>query len=95
MQSGLVLWKKLEWLVKLKPLLFIGKISYALYLVHQVVGYIIIRYFEINFKAKTIGILIAFLLSILIAYSITFIFEPILRKWLFKLNFFKLKPLNQ
>lgn len=41
----LFIYGKLTWIVQ-KPLLFLGAISYSLYLIHQNLGYIIIRYLD-------------------------------------------------
>lgn len=62
-----------------KPLLFLGSISYSLYLVHQNIGYIIIRQlYKFDFNYFMI-ILIPIVISLFLATIITFYFEkPIL-----------------
>ena len=66
--------------IRLKPLIFLGTISYTLYLVHQNIGYVVIRTlykYEIN---PNISILTAIALSITLASMITFLVEkPTLR----------------
>lgn len=78
------IWGKLNWLGKIRILIFFGNISYALYLVHQVMGYAIINYFEVNFNAKMPGILSAFIFSVFMAYIITYKIEPIFRRKIIK-----------
>ena len=63
--------------IAFKPLLFIGQISYALYLVHQFIGYIIIM--ELNkmgISNQWILLLIPIVFSILIASLVSYIIEP-------------------
>lgn len=58
-----------------KPLLFLGTISYSLYLTHLNIGLVIIKTLE-NFGVNlNIGILFSLILSILCATSITFLIE--------------------
>lgn len=57
--------------IKIKPLLFIGKISYSLYLVHQFIGYIIIQNLIQNHITNYyILIIVPFLISCGIAFLI-------------------------
>ncbi|MDC8830830.1 acyltransferase family protein [Alteromonas gilva] len=66
--------------LKVKLLTYFGSISYALYLVHQNIGYIVIRKFYAQGLNPFLGILLAFALSILIASLIMFYIErPSLR----------------
>ena len=88
-------WGKLNWLGKCKILIFLGNISYGLYLIHQVMGYAIINYFEEKFYSRTLGMLIAFLASISIAYIITYKIEPAFRKKLRDIKIFSLTLLNK
>ncbi len=63
-----------------KPLLFLGTISYSLYLIHQKVGFSIIRRCQELGMNSQFGIAIALLLSILLASLITFSIErPLIR----------------
>jgi peptidoglycan/LPS O-acetylase OafA/YrhL len=79
---------RLNWF-KNKPFLFLGDISYALYLIHQNMGYIILNYtFSINIS-PWIGTSIAIIISIVIAALITFYIErPTIKflKYKYKLN---------
>jgi peptidoglycan/LPS O-acetylase OafA/YrhL len=63
-----------------KPLIFMGTISYTLYLVHQNIGYIIIRtLYKLGINPNT-SIFIAIAFSLLLASTITFLIEqPMLR----------------
>lgn len=68
--------------VNFKPLIYLGTISYSLYLVHQNIGYSIIRslyQFQVN---PNLSILIATAISLLIAVGITFKIERPALKWL-------------
>jgi peptidoglycan/LPS O-acetylase OafA/YrhL len=75
----LVLNKKMKF-VRLDLFLFLGEISYSLYLIHQNIGYVIIRSlygFNVN---PNISILIAIAVSIILASIITFLVEkPMMR----------------
>lgn len=77
----LLVYNKLKFL-KLKPLLFFGKISYALYLIHQNFGHSLqIRLIEWGFESVLILILLPLTLSILFSWLITYYFEiPLARK---------------
>ncbi|MEH2245323.1 acyltransferase family protein [Nostoc sp.] len=75
----LIIDNKMSFIIQ-KPLLFMGTISYSLYLIHQNVGYVIINKlykFGIN---PNISICIALTISILLAAIITFKIEkPMMR----------------
>lgn len=72
---------KLEW-IAIKPFVFLGSISYALYLIHQNIGYIILNYtFSINLS-PWIGTSIALVVSIMIAILITVYVEKTSMKYL-------------
>lgn len=74
----LVAYQKLNFLGKNKVLLFLGKISYPLYLIHQNIGYIILFYLIHTLKLyHQIIILIPILISILLATIIVFKFEAV------------------
>lgn len=79
--------------IKFKPLIFLGTISYSLYLVHQNMGYVVIRTLERFSVNPHISIFIALVLSILIATAITFLVEqPMLH---FIKNQYKTKIINK
>ena len=65
---------KLGFIAK-KPLIFLGTISYSLYLIHQNIGYIIINFMEKNGFVNEFYILIPILISIGLATAITFLIE--------------------
>ena len=66
---------KLKW-IKLKPLIILGEISYALYLIHQFIGYVIINKLIKNGVENSIFlILIPSIITIIVAYAITFYIE--------------------
>lgn len=65
-----------------KIFIFFGSISYALYLVHQNIGYIILNYLKNNNIAYNFSLLIAMSISILLASIITFLFEKRIIKFL-------------
>jgi len=63
---GLVVFNKANILAS-KPLVFLGTISYSLYLIHQNIGYIIMReLYQLNYHSA-VGIGIALVSSIVIA----------------------------
>ncbi len=71
----LFVYQKLFFL-KLSPLIFLGSISYSLYLVHQNIGYIVIHSLEKFQLANAVTvILIPLFVSILLATLITFYIE--------------------
>ena len=70
--------------IALKPLIFIGNISYALYLVHQNLGYIILNKLYANFGNYQVLIFIPIVLSIIIAFFITEYLEKPIGKYLRK-----------
>ena len=65
---------KLSWLVT-RPLLFMGTISYSLYLVHQNIGYIVIRETLPVLHAPWLSWLLALSTSVVLATGITFLIE--------------------
>ncbi|WP_341525013.1 acyltransferase [Nostoc sp. UHCC 0302] len=74
-----VLDNKMKFIVQ-QPLLFIGTISYSLYLIHQNIGYAIIYTFYKLGINPNISICIALIISILLATTITFKIEkPMMR----------------
>jgi len=63
-----------------KPLVFLGYISYSFYLIHQYIGYVIIRQFYHFNLSPYFGILTAITFSIVLAYILTrFIERPSLK----------------
>ncbi len=70
-----------------KPLLFLGSISYALYLIHQNLGYILLNELYAYFGNYQILIIIPLIVSILLAYVITeYLEKPILNYLRKKIN---------
>lgn len=76
----------------IKPLVYLGTISYSLYLVHQNIGYVIIKFgflYDINIEIIT---LLAFIISLLLATVMTFFIEqPALNKIRTFYNVYKIK----
>ncbi|MFC4281906.1 acyltransferase family protein [Thalassotalea piscium] len=65
---------KLKFLT-IKPLLFLGGISYSLYLIHQNIGYVIINHlYDYNIN-PLISIAVSLLITIVLAYFITYFVE--------------------
>lgn len=72
--------------IGIKPLLFLGYISYPLYLIHQYIGYIIIlrlKNFNVN---EFVAIFIAISFAILMAWFITACLEKPIHKYLRKIG---------
>jgi len=60
-----------------KPLLFLGGISYALYLTHQNIGYVVINAVSMNGGDPLLAIALAIVVSITVAYCLTrFVEQP-------------------
>ena len=79
---------RLKW-IAFRPLLFLGTISYSLYLVHQNIGFVIMR--ALSSYSRTTQILVAFCLVMILSSFLTYLVEqPSLRaiRRLYK----KLKP---
>jgi peptidoglycan/LPS O-acetylase OafA/YrhL len=73
-QSKISLKNKMNFIIQ-QPLLFMGTISYSLYIIHQNIGYVIINIFK-KFEINTnISICVALITSILLASLITFKIE--------------------
>lgn len=66
--------KKIDFLAK-KPLVFFGTISYALYLIHQNIGYVIFNYANKEDLSIYLSLLIALIVSVVLASIITFLVE--------------------
>lgn len=76
----LIIYGKMSFLARSKSLLFLGKISYPLYLIHENVGFILIRYWQDKFESNHVGLIIlALIVSISLAAWICFCLEPILK----------------
>ena len=56
----------LRWIC-VSPLLFLGNISYALFLIHESIGYVVMRYLESNGIPSVLAIMIAVLNALLLA----------------------------
>lgn len=71
----------LRWIC-IKPLIFLGTISYSLYLVHQNVGYVMIRsLYQINVDPN-LSILVTTIAMMLIASGVTFGVERPAMRWI-------------
>lgn len=79
----LFIYKKLSFIGKIKPFVFLGIISYPLYLIHQFFGLILIYYLcKISIDNHFILLFIPLGLAIILAYVVTFYFEkPLLLKF--------------
>lgn len=79
----LVVFRKLQWLAY-QPFLFAGTISYSFYVVHQYISFkVIVPYLVTTAGLRfSFSVLIAFLISILLAWLFTyFIEQPSMRFW--------------
>jgi peptidoglycan/LPS O-acetylase OafA/YrhL len=61
---------RLTWLAA-RPLVFLGGISYPLYLVHQNVGYVVIREFEARGVSPAAAIILALTVSLVAAAALS------------------------
>ncbi len=77
----LFIYDKLQWIIN-KPLMFIGTISYPLYLIHQFWGYIIIRYLKMWGLQSIFGLFIPLIISISLAWLITSYIEKPCNEWI-------------
>jgi len=75
----LFVYKKLTVFGKIKPLVYLGTISYALYLVHQNVGYAVMIFLEQYISSRELSVLLASSCCVLVASIITFSVEPVLK----------------
>ena len=82
----LFVYGKLKFLQNSKVLIFIGAVSYPLYLLHENIGLIIINYFDTRFDLRNISIALAITISIILAYLVTFHLEPPLKNAINKLK---------
>lgn len=83
----LFIYGKLKFLGRSKGLVFLGTISYPLYLIHENVGLIFINYLDSNFGLRNIAIAFAIMISIALAYVVTFYLEPPFRNFIKRLHF--------
>jgi peptidoglycan/LPS O-acetylase OafA/YrhL len=67
------------WCLTARPIVFLGAISYAFYLVHQNIGYVIINIAYANGVPGYLGVILALCLTMTIACGITFLVERPLR----------------
>jgi len=78
---------KIHFLGRSKFLLFLGFISYPLYLIHQLVGYIFMLFFD-QYMVRSISIILTTSIVVLLATLITYYLEPplkeMLKKYIFK-----------
>ncbi|MDF1798769.1 MAG: acyltransferase [Planctomycetota bacterium] len=65
-----------------RPLLFLGGISYSLYVVHQVIGFLVIRTTTDLGLSTNGAILLAILVSVCLATAITYLVELPAQRWL-------------
>lgn len=65
---------RLQFFIK-RPFVFLGTISYSLYLVHQNIGYVIINFLENKGFVDEVYIIIPIVISIFLATFITFYIE--------------------
>ena len=71
----------LRWISR-GPLIFLGAISYTLYLIHQNIGYIVIREAGAAGIGTSSGVLLAIAVSIALAAALTFTVERPARNWI-------------
>ena len=74
----LFIYGKLKFLANSKVLMFLGYISYTLYLIHQNIGYVIINFTE-NHIGRFFSVLLAMFIVLILATIITFKIEPFFR----------------
>lgn len=78
---------KMHILGRSKFLLFLGFISYPLYLIHQLIGYIFMLFFD-QYMVRPISIILTTSIAILLATLVTYYLEPplkgLLKKYIFK-----------
>jgi len=65
-----------------KPLVWLGSISYSLYLLHQNIGYVIIREMEASGYSANIAILTTLCISLFLAHNVMQIVERPSQKWI-------------
>jgi peptidoglycan/LPS O-acetylase OafA/YrhL len=65
-----------------RPIVFLGTISYSWYLIHQNIGYAMIRWVESKGGHVMLGVGVAFVSCISIAYALTRLVEQPANRWL-------------
>lgn len=80
---ALVLNRKMKWLNH-KALLFLGSISYPLYLIHQNIGYALIEQMEKVGLTHELFVLVPLTLSILLAYGVVKFVETPIQNYLYR-----------
>ncbi len=80
----LFVFKKLKIFGNSKLLVFLGTISYALYLIHQTIGYGIMYYLDDWISNRSLSVIITSGVAIFLASGITFYIEPVFRPLLKK-----------
>lgn len=68
--------------IAIKPLIWLGSISYSLYLLHQNIGYVIIREMEALGYSTNIAILTALCISLFLAHNVMKIVERPSQRWI-------------
>lgn len=85
----LFVYLKFHLLGRSKFLLFLGFISYPLYLVHQIIGFIFMMFFD-QYMPRYLSVFLTTSIAIMLASIVTYSLEPLLRKPI-KQFIFKLK----
>lgn len=83
--GGLILFAasrgRLSWIAR-GPLIFLGTISYTLYLIHQNIGYMIIRGLTTHGVSGNVSVLLAIVTSVALATLLTLTIERPVRQWI-------------
>lgn len=78
---GLFVLGALRWLAR-APFVFLGAISYSLYLLHQVIGFALIHWLEHRGMSSSVAIGVAVLLVLALAAALTFLVERPALRWI-------------
>gem|GEM_PF-7115571 len=76
-------------LLSLRPMVFLGNIFYALYLIHQAIGFIIIKRLEQAGMSGTAAVLLTGVAMVALAALITYRIEVPLRKAIARRHFLR------
>ncbi|MDX2367604.1 MAG: acyltransferase [Colwellia sp.] len=68
--------------IAVKPLVWLGSISYSLYLLHQNIGYVIIREIEALGYSSNLAIIAALCISLFLAHNVMKMIERPSQKWI-------------
>ncbi|WP_215114274.1 acyltransferase [Exiguobacterium sp. s70] len=68
--------------LRFKPLVYLGTISYSLYVIHQNIGYVILNFLNSNNMSNEFFLVIPLIISIFLATFITYFIEKPLLKFL-------------